>query len=95
MARGWIDLYVLRPTTSPDEVFHRTISELLQESARLKGEGPAGAKVIADPRSRRAHELQSTLAGLGIPHVVVAAGGRRDAVGLARKRHGARRSDGG
>ena len=70
MARGWIDLYVLRPTTTPDEVFHRTISELLQESARLKGEGPAGAIVSADPRSRRAHELQSTLAGLGIPHRV-------------------------
>jgi thioredoxin reductase (NADPH) len=73
MARGWIDLYVLRPTASPDEVFHRTISELLQESARLKGKGPAGAKVVADPRSRRAHDLQSTLAGLGIPHVVIAA----------------------
>jgi thioredoxin reductase (NADPH) len=73
MARGWIDLYVLRPTRTPDEVFHRTISELLQESARLKGEGPAGAVVIADPRSRRAHELQSTLAGLGIPHRVDAA----------------------
>ena len=73
MSHGWIDLYVLRPTTSPDEVFHRTISELLQESARMKGEGPAGAKVVADPRSRRSHELQSTLAGLGIPHVVIAA----------------------
>ena len=73
MARGWIDLYVLRPTTTPDEVFHRTISELLQESARLRGEGPAGAIVSADPRSRRAHELQSTLAGLGIPHRVDAA----------------------
>ena len=33
MARGWIDLYVLRPAQTPDEVFHRTISELLQESA--------------------------------------------------------------
>ena len=72
MARGWIDLYVIRPTRTPDEVFHRTISELLQESARLKGEGPAGAIVVADPRSRRAHELQSTLAGLGIPHRVEA-----------------------
>ena len=77
MARGWIDLYVLRPTRPRDEVFHRTISELLQESARLKGEGPAGAMVVAYPRSRRAHELQSTLAGLGIPHRVVAA--ERDA----------------
>ena len=72
MSHGWIDLYVVRPTRTPDEVFHRTISELLQESARLKGEGPAGAIVIADPRSPRAHELQSTLAGLGIPHRVEA-----------------------
>ena len=31
--------------------------------------------MIADPRSRRAHELQSTLAGLGIPHRVEAAEG--------------------
>ena len=72
MSHGWIDLYVVRPTRTPDEVFHRTISELLQESARLKGEGPAGAIVLADPRSPRAHELRSTLAGLGIPHRVEA-----------------------
>jgi thioredoxin reductase (NADPH) len=71
MARGWIDLYVLRPTSSPDEIFHRTVSELLQEAARLRGEGPAGATVVADARSARAHELRSALAGLGIPHRVV------------------------
>ncbi len=68
MARGAIDLYVLRPSQSPDEIFHRTITELLQESARLRGEGPAGAAVHAQPGSRRAHELRSILAGLGIPH---------------------------
>lgn len=82
MAHGLIDLYVLRPTRSPDEIFHRTVSELLQESARLRGEGPAGAAVLADPHSRRAHELRSILSGLGIPHRVV----RRDgppAVSLA------------
>ncbi len=49
MARGAIDLYVLRPSQSPDEIFHRTITELLQESARLRGEGPAGAAVHANP----------------------------------------------
>ena len=70
MARGWIDLYVLQPAQAPDEIFHRTITELLQESARLRGEGPSGATVVADPRSARAHELRSTLAGLGIPHRV-------------------------
>ena len=49
MARGWIDLYVIAPTRRRDEVFHRTISELLQESERLRGEGPAGR----DRRRRR------------------------------------------
>jgi thioredoxin reductase (NADPH) len=68
MARGWIDLYVLQPSAAPDEIFHRTIAELLQESARLRGDGPAGAVVVADARSPRAHELRSVLAGLGIPH---------------------------
>jgi thioredoxin reductase (NADPH) len=68
MARGWIDLYVIRPTRRRDEVFHRTIAELLQESERLRGEGPAGATVVADARSARAHDLRATLAGLGIPH---------------------------
>ena len=70
MARGWIDLYVLQPGRRPDEIFHRTITELLQESARLRGDGPAGATVVADTRSVRAHELRSTLSGLGIPHRV-------------------------
>jgi thioredoxin reductase (NADPH) len=73
MARGWIDLYVIAPTRRRDEVFHRTISELLQESERLRGEGPAGATVVADARSPRAHQLRSSLAGLGIPHRTLAA----------------------
>jgi thioredoxin reductase (NADPH) len=84
MARGWIDLYVLRPTTSPDEVFHRTIAELLQESARLRGEGPAGATIVAEPRSTRAHALRATISGLGIPHRLEAqAGATEPSVTLA------------
>ena len=69
--RGWIDLYVLEPGAMPDEVFHRTVSELLQERARLRGSGPAGAVVRGPSRSRRVRELDSTLAALGIPHRVV------------------------
>ena len=72
MARGWIDLYVIAPTRRRDEVFHRTISELLHESERLRGEGPAGATVVADPGSARGHRLRATLAGLGIPHRTLA-----------------------
>jgi thioredoxin reductase (NADPH) len=73
MARGWIDLYVIAPTRRRDEVFHRTISELLQESERLRGEGPAGATVVADPSSARGHRLRATLSGLGIPHRTLSA----------------------
>jgi thioredoxin reductase (NADPH) len=84
MARGWIDLYVIAPTRRRDEVFHRTISELLQESERLRGEGPAGATVVADARSPRAHQLRSSLAGLGIPHRTIAPeNGQEPAVRLA------------
>ena len=72
MARGWIDLYVIAPTRRRDEVFHRTIGELLHESERLRGEGPAGAVIVADDRTSRAHELRVTLAGLGIPHRTLA-----------------------
>ena len=66
--RGWIELYVLEPSAPPDEVFHRTISELLQERARLTGTGPAEAIVRGPARSRCVHDLQATLAALGIPH---------------------------
>jgi thioredoxin reductase (NADPH) len=84
MARGWIDLYVIRPTRRRDEVFHRTISELLQESERLRGEGPAGAIVVADESSAHGHRLRATLAGLGIPHrTLPAEAGAAPAVTLA------------
>jgi len=73
MARGWIDLYVIRPTRRRDEVFHRTISELLQESERLRGEGPAGATVVAHGSSASGHRLRATLSGLGIPHRTIGA----------------------
>jgi thioredoxin reductase (NADPH) len=68
MAHGWIDLYVIKPTRRRDEVFHRTVSELLHESERLRGEGPSGATVLADRRSARGHQLRAMLSGLGIPH---------------------------
>ena len=73
MALGWIDLYLLRPTHWPDEVFHRTVTELLQEAARMRGEGPAGVRIHAEPGSPRLHALGETLDGLGIPHRLEAA----------------------
>ena len=42
MAVGDIDYYVLKPWKSPDEFFHRTLSEFLYEWARADGDDPAG-----------------------------------------------------
>ena len=48
IAHGRFDHYVLRPSQSPDELFHQTISGT---AARL-GRGPAG-RALHDPRRRR------------------------------------------
>jgi thioredoxin reductase (NADPH) len=71
MARGWIDYYVLEPVQSPDELFHRTVSEFLHEWARLRGLGPSGVSIVGDARARRSYELRSMLSQNGIPHAFV------------------------
>ena len=68
MALGTIDYYVLRPWQTPDELFHRTISEFLHEWARAQSPGPREVAVVADQGSPRAHELRNLLARNGVPH---------------------------
>jgi thioredoxin reductase (NADPH) len=72
MALGHIDYYVLKPWRSPDEQFHRTITEFLQEWRRVDASGPREMEVVAEPDSRRAHELTSLLARNGIPYAFCA-----------------------
>jgi thioredoxin reductase (NADPH) len=68
MALGHIDYYVLKPWQSPDELFHRTISEFLHEWTRTQTARPREIAVVAERRSARAHELRSLLARNGVPH---------------------------
>lgn len=42
MARGWIDLYVLRPTREGDEVFHRTIASSCRSRRACRARGLRG-----------------------------------------------------
>jgi thioredoxin reductase (NADPH) len=69
MARGRIDYYALKPWKSPDEYFHRTLSEFLHEWARADVSVPQEITVVADPWSPRAHEIRNLLARNGVPHV--------------------------
>ncbi len=68
MGRGQIDYYVIRPWHSPDEYFHRTITEFLSEWDRAVGLRPREVSVVGDPASPRSHEIRRLLAHNGIPH---------------------------
>lgn len=68
MAHGRIDYYVLRPSGSPDEIFHQTISSFLVEWARDQRIAPHTIHVVGDVWSGRAYELRAVLGRCAIPH---------------------------
>jgi len=68
MALGYIDYYAIKPFSSPDEIFHRLISEFLQEWRRQNAPGARELTVVADPWSSRGSELRNLLARSGVPH---------------------------
>jgi thioredoxin reductase (NADPH) len=68
MALGYIDYYAIKPWSSPDEVFHRLVSEFLQEWRRQNAPGRRELTVVADPRSPRGYALRTHLARNGVPH---------------------------
>jgi thioredoxin reductase (NADPH) len=100
MALGRIDYYVLKPESSPDELFHRTVAEFLFEWARAESAVQGEIEIVAEQRSRRAHELRDLLGRNGVPYVLhapdsgegralLAEAGREDAsVPVARVRPG-------
>lgn len=77
MALGDINYYVLKPWTSPDELFHRTVAEFVQEWSRSDPETPREVVVVAAPLTARSHEIRSLLARNGIPHAFLERGSER------------------
>lgn len=72
MSLGHMDYYVLKPWHSPDELFHRTISEFLHEWSRTDPKAVREISVVADRWSPRGHELRAVLARNGVPHAFFA-----------------------
>jgi thioredoxin reductase (NADPH) len=68
MALGDIDYYVLKPWNTPDELFHRTVTEFLHEWFRAERPGEREVDVIGGGWSPRSHEVCSLLSRNGIPH---------------------------
>ncbi len=68
IALGHIDYYLLKPWRSPDELFHRTVSEFIHEWSQAETLGPREIAVVGERWSPRAHELRSLLTRNGVPH---------------------------
>src|SRR4051794_40463428 len=67
MATGLIDYYVVKPWRSPDESFHRAITDFLQEW--MSGIGPQEISVVGEPWAPRSHELRRMLERNNLAHV--------------------------
>jgi thioredoxin reductase (NADPH) len=68
IAHGRIDHYLLRPSASPDELFHQAISSLLLEWAEARRASPYTIHIVAESWSGRAYELRNMLGRCAIPH---------------------------
>jgi thioredoxin reductase (NADPH) len=68
IAEGHVDHYVLRPSGSPDELFHQAISGLLLDWSEALHGSPYTIRVVGDSWSGRAYELRSVLSRCAIPH---------------------------
>lgn len=68
MALGRIDYYVLKPWRSPDEFFHRTVSEFLHEWSRVDPLARREIVLVGERWSPRSHELRTLLGRNGVPH---------------------------
>jgi thioredoxin reductase len=67
MTQVQIDYYVVRPVHSPDESFHRAVTDFLREWEAAAGKRHRGFTVIGDDAQPRTHVLRSLLARGGVP----------------------------
>ncbi len=67
-AVGDLHTYVLRPWTEGDELFHRTVAEIVQDWSRADPRNKREVVVVADPHSGRAFEVSSLLQRNRIPY---------------------------
>jgi thioredoxin reductase (NADPH) len=66
-ALGQLEFYLNRPTSSPDEQFHRVITGSLEEWWREQGGRGELVTVIGDDPSARVHEIRDLLARNNVP----------------------------
>lgn len=73
MARRQIEYYVIRPSQSPDELFHQSVSTFLLEWAHARRVSPHTVRIVSESWTGRAHELKEVLGRCAVPHAFLLA----------------------
>jgi thioredoxin reductase (NADPH) len=73
MARRQIEYYVTRPSRTPDELFHQSVSTFLLEWAHARRVSPHTVHIISESWTGRASELKEVLGRCAVPHAFVLA----------------------
>jgi thioredoxin reductase (NADPH) len=66
-ALGWMEFYLPKPAWSPDEQFHRAVTESLEEWWREQGGRFEAVTVIGAELSARTHEIRDVLSRTSVP----------------------------
>jgi len=66
-ALGWLEFYVPKPAWSPDEQFHRVVTESLEEWWREQGGRFEAVTVIGEQVAARTHEIRDILSRTSVP----------------------------
>ena len=74
MALGHIDYYAIKPAQTPDEQFHRLMSEFIYEWTHSQARHSAEITIVAPQWSQRSHNLRSILSRSGVPYVFLQSG---------------------
>ncbi len=73
MARRQIEYYVIRPSRSPDELFHQSVSTFLLEWAHARRVSPHTVHIVSESWTGRASELKEVLGRCAVPHAFLLA----------------------
>jgi len=73
MARRQIEYYVVRPSQTPDELFHQSVSTFLLEWANARRVSPHTVRIVSDSWIGRAQELKEVLGRCAVPHAFLLA----------------------
>ncbi|HEX6666541.1 MAG TPA: FAD-dependent oxidoreductase [Solirubrobacterales bacterium] len=73
MAKRQIEYYVIRPSQTPDELFHQSVSTFLLEWAHARKVSPHTVHVVGESWTGRSHELREVLGRCAVPHAFLLA----------------------